>query len=211
MDNKRLLIVDGDPIQARVLTRSLRLRRFDAVSVRNPETALAEAADAAPDYVIVEQQLPGASGLALIRPLKNINPAARIMVLTAYPSIERAVDSIKLGACNYLAKPAYPDEILAALGIDAAEAAACLKKKPATDKTHSLADLEWKHILRALDDHGGNVSAAARELKMHRRTLQRKLEDRQAKSGRDVAADIRESRRRQHRIEMRRAYCHAAG
>lgn len=203
--NNKMLIVDGDPVHARGLTRSLRLRHFEAVSVRDAESAMAEAAAAIPAYAIIEQLLPDGSGLGLIRRLKAINPAIRVLVLTSYASVDGAVRAIKLGAWNYMAKPAYAEEILAGLGIDPAAAAADLKA-PVAEKTHTLDDFEWKHILRALNDHDGNVSAAARELKMNRRTLQRKLESRQGRAGKDIVADIRTHGRRQRRAELRQAY-----
>lgn len=208
MNNNKMLIVDGDSVQARALTRSLRLRHFDAVSVRDAAAALAEAADTLPDYAVVEQQLGDASGLALIRRLKDINPRMRVLVLTAYASVDNAVRAVKLGAWNYMAKPAYVEEILTAFGIDPAAVVADLKT-PVAEKTHSLDDFEWKHILRALNDHDGNVSAAARALRMNRRTLQRKLESRQGRAGKDIVAEIRSSGQRQRRAELRQAYAAA--
>lgn len=208
MDNNKMLIVDGDPVQARALTRSLRLRHFDAVSVRDAASALAEATATMPAYAIVEQNLADASGLSLVRRLKAVNPQIRVLVLTAYASVDNAVRAVKLGAWNYMAKPAYVEEILGGLGIDPAAVAAELKA-PLAEKTHTLDDFEWKHILRALSDHDGNVSAAARDLRMNRRTLQRKLENRQAQGGKDIVAEIRSNGRRQRRAELRQAY--AAG
>lgn len=197
---KRLLIVDDDPIHARVLTRSLRLRQFEVASVRNAEAALATAASLPPDFIVLEQQLDGASGLGLIRPLKAINPQARILVLTEYANIAKAVDAIKLGAWNYMAKPAYVEEILSGFGIDPLTVAAALKT--ATDsKTHSIQEVEWKHIMRALNENKGNVSAAARAIGMHRRTLQRKLTQREgAERASSLVAGIRNKReqRRPH-------------
>lgn len=205
--NNKILIADGDPVQARALTRSLRQRGFIAASVRDAASALEQAASMRPGYAIIEQ-LPDASGLALIRRLKAIDPDMRVLVLTSYGSVEQAVRAIKLGACNYMAKPAYVDEILTGLGVDVPNVAA-EPKAAVVERVHSLDDVEWKHILRALNDHDGNVSAAARELKMNRRTLQRKLESRQERAGKDIVADIRNASRRQRRIELRHAYAAA--
>lgn len=197
-----MLIVDSDPMQARVLTRALRLRRFEVVSVRGCDAAINAAKVVQPDFVILEQHLDdGASGLSLIRPLKALNPEVAVLVLTACASIPAAVDAVKLGACNYLAKPAYAGEIIAALGIAAADEGA-----PAHgERTHTLDELEWKHILRALNDCAGNIAAAARALKMHRKTLQRKLAQQQLNSGRDVVVEIRERQQRQRRHHLRAA------
>lgn len=200
----RMLIVDNDPIHSRTLTRSLRLRSFDVVSCRDSDAAITAASAARTDYAIIGQQLDDASGLGLIRPLKAICPTMRILVLSSRASIETAVNSIKLGAWNYMAKPAYVEEILHGLGIDPGPVSSGLKS-PDPERVHTLDELEWKHILRALGEHGGNVSAAARELKMNRRTLQRKLEAHQEKAGKkDIVARIRADSHRQRRIEMRR-------
>lgn len=206
MANDRFLIVDDDPAQARVLTRTLRMRGFDVTSVREPETALTEASSIVPDYAVIEQEFAGRSGLALIRPLRGINPDVKILVLTGHGSVERAVDSIKLGACNYMVKPACPEEVMAGLGIAAAGSVVAPREVRAVTRTYSLDEFEWKSILRALNDHDGNVSAAARALKMHRRTLQRKLEGHQAKSGKDIVAEMRVNGPRRRRIEMRKAH-----
>lgn len=199
----RMLIVDNDPMQARVLTRALRSRRFEVVSVRGRAAAINAAKIVQPDFVVLEQHLDGDSGLALIRPLKALNPDVAVLVLTAGASIPAAVDAIKLGACNYLAKPAYAEEILAGFGLDLATADenACAHK----ERTHTLDELEWKHILRALNDCEGNIAAAARALKMHRKTLQRKLAQQQLKSGKDVVAEIRQRQQRQRRYQLRAA------
>lgn len=198
---KRVLIVEDNPDLSRVLTRAFRKRNMEAVSVRTPDEALSVAAGSPPDYAVVDLQLGDASGMTLIRPLLAINPAARILVLTGYASIATAVDSIKLGATQYLAKPAYIEEIVSALGIDAVvDAAATMVSSD--NARRSLGDLEWKLILGALREHDGNVTAAARVLGMYRRTLQRKLAARSDAEGKDVLSEIRQrtpSRRRSAR------------
>lgn len=200
--SQRLLIVDNDPVHSRVLTRSLRLRQFEVVSVRDVDSALAVASSSPPDFVVLEQCLGGTSGLALIRPLKALNPRARILVLTGCATIERAVSAIKLGACHYLAKPAHVEEVLT--GFDEGSLPAAIALKTATDvKAYSIGEVEWKHIMRALNENRGNVSAAARALGMHRRTLQRKLMRREGECAGELVADIRERQRRRRRREMR--------
>lgn len=206
MNPPRILIADPDPCQARVLTRVLRQRGFEAVSVRDPVAALAEASARPPAAVIIEQRFGDVSGLACIRPLRDACPETRILVLTSFATVEKAVDAVKLGAWNYMAKPAYADEIVAGLGLEMPTAVAGPQPQ-ARERTYSLDDFEWSHILRALNDNGGNVSAAARALKMHRRTLQRKLEIREEKSGRHIVAEIRINAHRRVREEHYRRYC----
>jgi two-component system response regulator RegA len=110
------------------------------------------------------------SGLALVRELTRLRRDMRIVVLTGYGSIATAVEAIKLGATYYLAKPAAPDEIVAALGREARDPSLPVSAEPL-----SVDRLEWEHIQKVLAEHQGNISATARALKMHRRTLQRKL------------------------------------
>jgi two-component system response regulator RegA len=122
------------------------------------------------DAVILDLRLATESGLHLIAPMKSAWPLARILLLTGYASIATAVEAIKLGATHYLAKPAGVEEILAALGRAEGDADAELPEAPL-----SVDRLEWEHIQKVLAEHDGNLSATARALKMHRRTLQRKL------------------------------------
>lgn len=190
-NKKRVLIVEDNPDLSRVLTRAFRMRSMEAVSVRDPEEALMMATESPPDYAIVDLRLGEASGMTLIRPLMAINPATRILMLTGYASIATAVDSIKLGASQYLAKPAYIEEIISALGIDPIAVADGNGASSASGR-RGLGDLEWKQILGALRDCDGNVSAAARVLGMYRRTLQRKLAARSEADGKDVLSEIRQ-------------------
>jgi len=185
MNNQRILIVDGDQYETRVLKRTMRMNGFEVKSVLNPEAAMVSAASRSPDFIVTEQEFPSASGLAYIGSLRAISPAARILVLTSYASVEKAVASIKLGAWNYMAKPAYANEILAGLGIDLEE----IPEKSSNSglrETHSLGDYEWNHILWALQENAGNVSATARALRMSRRTLQRKIESWRVKDGKST-------------------------
>ena len=111
-------------------------------------------------------------------PLLEASPGVRILVLTGYASIATAVDAVKLGAIQYLAKPVEVDAILTAFEEDA---------NPnfdvaISDEPLSVDRLEWEHIQRVLNENDGNISATARALKMHRRTLQRKLSKRPVKN-----------------------------
>ncbi len=108
----------------------------------------------------------------MVRGLSLREPPTAVVVLTGYGSIATALEAVRLGARHYLTKPAHADEILAGFSRDAQAVA---PPAPAPDTTPSLARVEWEHIQRVLTDCGGNVSAAARALGLHRRTLQRKL------------------------------------
>lgn len=165
-----LLVVDDDRAFNRVLARALGERGFTVFSAHTPEQALDLARRHEPEFVVLDLNLAGASGLRLIRPLLEANPQARILVLTGYASIATAVDAVKLGATQYLAKPADVDAILKALQADADMPGAAVPDRPM-----SVGRLEWEHLQRVLAEHDGNISATARALKMHRRTLQRKL------------------------------------
>jgi two-component system response regulator RegA len=114
--------------------------------------------------------MPGKSGLELVKELKALDPATKIVVLTGYGSIATALEAVKLGATHYLQKPADADEVLAAFsqGGQPLDLHAELKAP-------SLARAEWEHINRVLGDCSGNISEAARRLGLHRRSLQRKL------------------------------------
>ncbi len=129
-----------------------------------------------PRYVILDLRMPGASGLALIEGLRAINPGVRIVMLTGYASIATAVEAIKLGAIQYLTKPTDAAQILDALHQDGGNAEVAVAEQPL-----SVNRLEWEHIQKVLADCEGNISAAARALGMHRRTLQRKLDKRPAR------------------------------
>jgi two-component system response regulator RegA len=176
MDNRSLLLVDDDQVFNRVLTRALTQRGFEVTSAHDIDQAQALLSELNPEYAVLDLNLGGASGLKLIGVLKGLNPDCRILVLTGYASIATAVDAIKLGATQYLAKPVDVDTIVAALDVDAQPDA-----EAAPDETLSVSRLEWEHIQRVLTEHEGNISATARALKMHRRTLQRKLAKRPAK------------------------------
>jgi two-component system response regulator RegA len=122
------------------------------------------------DFAVVDLKMPGGSGLALVERLKQRNPRIRIVVLTGFASVATAVEAIKLGATHYLPKPADADEIVAAFGRDQGDTSAQVSLQPL-----SVERLEWEHIQKILSENTGNVSATARALNMHRRTLQRKL------------------------------------
>ncbi len=165
-----LLLVDDDPIFRDVLATALRRRGFTVRTAHDVASATALAEADPPEYAVVDLRMPGPSGLKLVATLRRLDPETRIVVLTGYASIATAVEAIKLGATHYLAKPADADEIVAALNRGEANPELGVTAQPL-----SVDRLEWEHIQRVLAEHEGNISATARALKMHRRTLQRKL------------------------------------
>ncbi len=167
----RLLFVEDDAAFLRVMSRALEARGFDVECFARADAASERAAGLpALDYALLDLNLAGESSLPLIPALRAGHPDCRIVVLTGYASIATAVQAIKLGAAEYLAKPVDADALARTLlGLTADE--------PVTfsDAPLTVSQVEWEHIQRVLAEHGGNVSATARALRMHRRTLQRKL------------------------------------
>ncbi|MFN3544814.1 MAG: response regulator transcription factor [Thiobacillus sp.] len=172
----KLLIVEDDADFAAALARAM-TKRGCAVALAHDAAQARSVADSfAPSHAVVDLKLPGESGLKVVVQLAARDPAPAIVVLTGYASIATAVEAVRLGARHYLAKPANADEILAALLRDQPDAGLDVNPEPL-----SVARLEWEHIQKVLAEHDGNISATARALKMHRRTLQRKLEKRPPK------------------------------
>ena len=169
-----LLLVDDDATFCQVLSGALKNRGFVVTVAHSVEQALPLAQANPPEYAVVDLKMGGASGLTLIQALHELNAATRIVVLTGYASIATAVGAIKLGATQYLSKPANADEIVAAFGHLASPEA------PLKAQITTVERLEWEHIQRVLQENQGNISATARALNMHRRTLQRKLMKRPA-------------------------------
>ncbi|MBI5658229.1 MAG: response regulator transcription factor [Nitrosomonadales bacterium] len=169
-----LLLVDDDATFCGVLGRALEKRGYAVTVAHGVEAATPLAQASPPEYAVVDLKMDGASGLVLVKLLHELDPATRIVVLTGYASIATAVEAIKLGATQYLSKPANADEIVAAFGhlpsVDT----------PLKEQIATVERLEWEHINRVLQENQGNISATARALNMHRRTLQRKLAKRPA-------------------------------
>ncbi|MHB1176369.1 MAG: response regulator transcription factor [Sulfuriferula sp.] len=165
-----LLLVDDDATFREVLTRALTRRGYQVSSAANVAAALLLAEHSPPEYAVVDLKMPGESGLQLVARLKQLNEHTRIVMLTGYASIATAIEAIKLGATHYLAKPADVDEIVSALQRGAGDANMALSSRPP-----SVERMEWEHIQRVLSENHNNISATARALNMHRRTLQRKL------------------------------------
>jgi two-component system response regulator RegA len=168
-----LLLVDDDLIFCDVMRRALSRRGFRVTLAHGVNEALAYARAESPEYAVIDLKMPGDSGLHLITGLRSLSDGVRIVVLTGYASVATAVEAIKLGAIHYLAKPVDADEVVAAFGRAVGDASTPVPSRPL-----SVDRLEWEHIQRVLAENGGSVSATARTLGMHRRTLQRKLSKR---------------------------------
>lgn len=169
----RLLIVEDDVDFAEALARAMRKRGVEVELAHNAATARDIAEHFAPSHALVDLKLPGESGLRVVAALSERWPALAIVVLTGYASIATAVEAIKLGAIHYLTKPADADEIVQAFRSTGGDAA-----MPVADAPLSIDRLEWEHIQKVLLECQSNISATARRLGMHRRTLQRKLQKR---------------------------------
>ena len=167
---QKLLLVDDDPAFLQVMSRALGKRGFAVETAETAEQALAAARETAPQYALVDLKLQESSGLDLVPELAAVDPEMVIVVLTGYASITTAVTAIKRGAANYLSKPVTVDEVNSVLG-----AGGTATEPEAAYSPMSLDRLEWEHIQKTLEENDGNISATARALNMHRRTLQRKL------------------------------------
>lgn len=176
--SESILVIEDDEAFSATLVRALKRRGYAVAAAMTVTTAEDLAQADAPDWVVLDLNLAGGSGLGLIPRLLEINHECRIVVLTGYASITTAVDAIKLGAVQYLAKPVDVEALLRAFNhstrvddpvtmIDA--------QQPVVHLPMSVERMEWEHIQRVLNEHKGNISATARALNMHRRTLQRKL------------------------------------
>lgn len=172
-DGPDLLLVDDDPTFCTVLGEALEKRGFAVRIAKDVYSALQAAEHRIPQYAVVDLQMPGPSGLELVAKLRSWNQNIKLVVLTGFASIATAVEAIKLGATHYLTKPADADEIVTAFYRGQGD-----PDMPVASAPVSVKRLEWEHIQRVLSDCDGNISAAARRLGMHRRTLQRKLHKR---------------------------------
>jgi two-component system response regulator RegA len=168
-ESPSLLLADDDHTFCKVLGAALARRGFSVTVANSVEQAIPMAEANPPEFAVIDLKMGGAPGLALVKALHRLDPNTRIVVLTGYASIATAVEAIKLGATQYLSKPANADEVVAAFSHSADGTA------PVQDQPTQIGHLEWDHIHRVLHDHDGNISATARALGMHRRTLQRKL------------------------------------
>lgn len=171
MTAHKLLIIEDDAVFARTLARSFERRGYAVEVLNGPEEVEATAKAFAPTRAVVDLRLGGSSGLVCVKQLHDLDPTMRIVVLTGFASISTAVEAVKLGATNYLMKPANTDDIEAAFDKVDGDVETELKARPTSIKT-----LEWEHIHQTLADTNYNLSEAARRLGLHRRTLARKLD-----------------------------------
>jgi two-component system response regulator RegA len=176
---QEILLVDDDATFRGVLVNSLKEKNIRVYEAYNFSSAIRAIKKKKISHAIVDLKMPGDSGLVLIKELKTLNSEMNIVMLTGFASIATAVEAVKLGANQYLAKPVNAEEILEALNkLDGNEGLDIDASPLTVDK------LEWEHINRILNENKGNISATARALNMHRRTLQRKLQRKPIKESR---------------------------
>ncbi len=172
-DAKSILIVDDDEVFRTHMVRAFERRELEVWPAEGPEDAILLAREHVPELALIDLRMPQGNGLDLIRDLLDVDPHTNVVVLTGYGSIATALEAVRRGATHYLTKPAELDEILGAFARKGLDPDADPPEIPTT--TPSLARVEWEHIQRVLTDCGGNISQAARQLGLHRRSLQRKL------------------------------------
>lgn len=170
------LLIDDEQHYLDILARSLCRQGFECLCANNSQQALTLLAQHDIDKIVLDLKINNESGLVLLEQIRQLKPQVKIIMLTGYSSIATAVEAVKLGALNYLCKPANSEEILKAFQTDDISAIDIAAVPPSVDR------LEWEHIQKVLNENQGNVSATARALGMHRRTLQRKLQKRPSKN-----------------------------
>lgn len=168
-DKQAWLLIDDDDAFLQVLQRSLSRHGIESRLARSHREARETLEAGNVNRCVLDLNLAGESGLQLLPELLDMSPDLQILVLTGYGSIATAVEAMRRGAVNYLCKPVTVSQLLA--GFEPLDAPPDLRNEPP-----SVEEMEWEHIQRILNDNDGNVSATARALNMHRRTLQRKLQ-----------------------------------
>jgi len=171
-DAPSILIVEDDDALRTRLERAFADRGFHTRAAPSGAAAMAAAEADSPELAVVDLRLPDVDGLEVLERLLAIDATTRVVILTGYGSIATAIEAIRLGATYYVPKPAGVDDILAAFERGESEPRLAA---PRVYEAPSLARAEWEHINRVLADCGGNISRTARQLGLHRRTLQRKL------------------------------------
>jgi two-component system, response regulator RegA len=164
-----LLIVEDDKPFMERLARAMETRGFRVATAESVANALAQVEQSAPAFAVVDMRLGDGNGLDVISALKQRRPNARAIILTVYGNIATAVSAAKIGAVDYLAKPADADAVAAALLARAGRTAA------PPEHPMSAARVRWEHIQCIYEGYNHNISETARRLNMHRRTLQRIL------------------------------------
>lgn len=167
--DKSLLVLDDDGPFRNRLARAMEKRGFEPVMAESVAEGLAVCKSQPPAYAVVDLRLEDGNGLDVVEALREARPDARVIVLTGYGAIATAVAAVKIGALDYLSKPADADDVEKAL-------LAGGEDKPAPPENPMSADrVRWEHIQRVFELCDRNVSETARRLNMHRRTLQRIL------------------------------------
>ena len=173
-DNSLLLLDDDEPFLRR-LARAMEKRGFEPIVAETIAQGKGVVATRPPAYAVVDLRLEDGNGLDVVEALREKRPDSRIVVLTGYGAIATAVAAVKIGATDYLSKPADANDVTNAL-LAQAEA-----KPPPPDNPMSADRVRWEHIQRVFELCDRNVSETARRLNMHRRTLQRILAKRSPK------------------------------
>ena len=172
---RSLLLVDDDQVWLQRLAVAMERRGFAVVTSGSVRDAIAQAREHTPAYAVIDLRLEDGSGLDVVGVLREVRPNGRIIMLTGYGNIATAVAAVKLGAVDYLSKPADADAIEAALLAGDSENPAPPERPMSADR------VRWEHIQRVYELCNRNVSETARQLNMHRRTLQRILAKRSPK------------------------------
>ena len=167
------MLVDDDEVLRSTLARAFSSRGFEVVTAGNHDEAKALLESERPDFAVVDLKMPGESGMTVLKNISEHSPQTKSVVLTGYGSIANAVEAMRLGALNYVTKPADADQILAAFDSEQAG-----EVDGEEIQSQSLAKSEWNHIQKVLADCDGNITHAAKILDIPRRTLQRKLKKR---------------------------------
>lgn len=167
----KILIIEDDINLASTLARRLTKQGFTCDVAHNQSDALLRARQLVPDSILLDMKLGDDNGLMLIKPLRNLLENTHIVLLTGFASIATAVEAMRLGANDYLTKPIDMATLLKALNNEKSELQTSID-----DAVMSPERLEWEHIQQVLHSNNGNISVTARQLNMHRRTLQRKLQ-----------------------------------
>jgi len=171
----RILLLDDDDTFRQTLARSLRKRCFEVLEASsNQEVHQLLEQHETVDAAVLDLRLSGETGLEIISSIRNQWPDSKIIMLTGYGSIATSVQAIRLGAVDYLAKPADATQVLQTLFPDNSKGPSSTSHKKVP--IPSLERVEWEHIQRVLADCDFNISQTARTLGMQRRTLQRKLQ-----------------------------------
>ena len=175
LDGKKLLIVDDDQVWLNQLSRAMTRRGLLVFEAQSVEEALNILTREKFDYGVIDLRLDDGDGLEIISELRKLNPNSKSIILTGFGNIANAVSAIKLGAVDYLAKPANIEDIISSLFVEKDA------KVPPPEQPMSANRIRWEHIQRVYELCDKNVSETARRLKMHRRTLQRILSKRAPK------------------------------